>query len=153
MDLELNSRIGSFLEKFFEGKNLYLVEVGIAGSRIHVFIDGLTTNVTIQECATTSRAIEEYLETNHLVPEKYYLEVSSPGLDKPLKLPRQFIKAIGKEVEVKFADGKKLEGKLLEYMDDSIKIEVKGKSKKEETVITEIKLEEIKSVKHLIKFN
>lgn len=152
MDIELSDKIDSFLAKFFEDKNLFLVETVVSGNRINVFIDGITTNITIKECASTSRAIEDYLETNQLVPEKYFLEVSSPGLDKPLKLPQQFIKAIGRDVVVKMLDGKKVEGTLQSYQEESITIVTIPKTKKEEALTLELKFEEIKSVKHLIKF-
>ena len=44
----------------------------------------------------------------------FHLEVSSPGLDEPLKLHRQYLKNIGRKVEVLLKDGRKIEGKLLE---------------------------------------
>lgn len=152
MDILLGDKINSFLTKFFEDRGLFLVETVVSANRINVFIDAKETNITIKECASASRAVEDFLETNQLVPEKYFLEVSSPGLDKPLKLPQQYIKNIGKDFVVKLLDGRTFEGKLLNYQETFITIETIPKTKKEEVLILELKFDEIKSVKHLIKF-
>ena len=56
--------------------------------------------VNIHECARANRAIGEALEAANMFTEPYALEVSSPGLDRPLKSPRDFERAIGEEVHV-----------------------------------------------------
>jgi ribosome maturation factor RimP len=79
--------------------------------------------------------------------------VSSPGVDEPLKLIRQYKKNIGRSVEVTMADDEKKEGILKEVTDDAITIEqVEGKGKKAVTLQTAIDFAAIKQTKVLIKF-
>jgi ribosome maturation factor RimP len=81
------------------------------------------------------------------------LEVSSPGLDEPLKLRRQYLKNIGRGVEVTRIDGEKNEGKLLQVGETEIVVEEeKGKGKKKELVQHTIPFDNIKSTKIQIKF-
>ena len=83
----------------------------------------------------------------------FSLEVSSPGLDEPLKLHRQYLKNIGRFVEVIENDGTKKEGKLVSATEGQIVIEeIKGKGKKMETVQHTISVENIKTTKIQIKF-
>ena len=60
--------------------------------------------VTIHDCARVNRAIGEALEVSNLLGERYTLEVSSPGLDRPLVSRRDFQRAIGEEVEVQLRE-------------------------------------------------
>jgi ribosome maturation factor RimP len=80
--------------------------------------------------------------------------VSSPGVDEPLLLNRQYIKNIGRSVEVLLKDGNKIEGKLLEAKENSIAIEVTtGKGKKAIIEQKELPIEDIKSTIVQINFN
>ncbi|MFN9115876.1 MAG: ribosome maturation factor, partial [Bacteroidota bacterium] len=80
-------------------------------------------------------------------------EVSSPGLDEPLRLPRQYKKNIGRAVEVVMQDGRKICGKLLAADENSINVEeVKGKGKKQEIVLHTLLTEQIKTTKIQIVF-
>jgi ribosome maturation factor RimP len=83
----------------------------------------------------------------------YSLEVSSPGLDEPLKNFRQYQKNIGRPVEVITIDGLKREGKLLSTNEQEIVVEeIKGKGKKAETIQHTILINQIKTTKIQIKF-
>jgi ribosome maturation factor RimP len=74
--------------------------------------------------------------------------VSSPGLDEPLKLHRQYLKNIGRSVEVTLLDGTKTEGVLKEAAEEQITVEeTKGKNKKKETVLHTIPFNNIKTTK------
>jgi len=86
-------------------------------------------------------------------PGEYSLEVSSPGVDEPLKLHRQYTKNIGRDVEVVFVDGTKKEGKLLEVAEADILLEhTSGKGKKAVTQQVLIPFQQIKSTTVQIKF-
>ena len=89
-----------------EGKDWYL----------RVFIDK-EGGVFIDDCETVSRALSEQLDQIDPIPQNYYLEVSSPGLDRPLKKQRDFDKYKGEEVEIKLYQAvsgkKKFQGELL----------------------------------------
>ncbi|HTX20084.1 MAG TPA: ribosome maturation factor RimP [Bacteroidota bacterium] len=81
----------------------FLVDVAVRGERgssvVEVFID-TDRGVTADECASVSRRLSADLDRLNLIPGRYRIEVSSPGLDRPLKLPRQFSRNIGRHLRV-----------------------------------------------------
>ena len=103
-----------------EGANWYL--------RIYIDKDG---GITIDDCQAVSERMSDILDKQDPIQQSYYLEVSSPGLDRPLKTERDFIKYKGEEVEVKLfqpVDGQKLfEGELIGLVENSIVIKSNGK--------------------------
>ncbi|MDB5228336.1 MAG: hypothetical protein JWN78_2529, partial [Bacteroidota bacterium] len=112
---QLKGIIEKELTKYFENSDLFLVDVSVLlNNRIQIFADG-KVNITIDQCASISRYIENYLETNGLVGEKYTLEVSSPGLDQPLKIKQQFEKQKSKMVDVVLKNGNKITGTLEDF--------------------------------------
>ena len=85
--------------------------------------------VLLDECAAFSRALGEELETFDLIPERYYLEVSSPGIERPLKLKSHYVSAIHEKVAVQWTDEeekKSTMGTLLEVNQDTIKLDDRG---------------------------
>lgn len=94
---------------------------------LRVFIDK-PGGITINDCETLSRRMDSLLDKHDWIKDQYYLEVSSPGLDRPLKKPSDFEKNIGKRVEVKLyqlMDGEKLfAGKLLSKVGENITIQL-----------------------------
>ncbi|HMU98908.1 MAG TPA: hypothetical protein PLJ37_07290 [Chitinophagales bacterium] len=147
--IQLKEQIEQYLNNNIDNTTMFVVDVKVLPTnKIEVFLDRSDTNITIDECAKISRKLEEYLESNQLVGEKYTLEVSSPGMDQPFKVPQQFLKNIDKNVEILMNDGTKDIGKLIAYNTDSVEIQTEKKVKKE--IITENKtilLSEIKSIK------
>jgi ribosome maturation factor RimP len=132
----------------------FLVEVRIKPiNNIKVFIDG-DKGVSIEKLVQYNRGLYKYLEETNMYPEgDFSLEVSSPGLDEPLKLFRQYLKNIGRNVEVLLADGAKKEGKLITATEQEIIIEEEiGKNKKKEIVQHAIPFDQIKTTKIQIKF-
>lgn len=119
-------------------EDLFVVEIQVSpGPKIAVFLDS-DVALTIARCTEMSRYLENFLETNGHVGERYTLEVSSPGVGKPLKFERQFVKNIGRLLTVHTHDSvKALEGKLVAADKDKIvleweeKIAPEGKKKKE----------------------
>ena len=101
-----------------EGIGGYLVEVNLRGERggkiLEVFVD-TDAGISANDLTTVSRSLSEELDRRDIVHGKYRLEVSSPGLGRPLKLPRQFAKNIGRKLDVTYRtpDGEaKMEGIL-----------------------------------------
>lgn len=132
----------------------FLVEIRIKPTNnVKVFLDG-DNGITIEKCIAINRALYKQLEGSGIFPnDDFSLEVSSPGLDEPLKSDRQYRKNVGRKVEVLLKDGVKLEGKLTEVRDTSILVEeIKGKNKKQEIINHEIPMENIKSTKIQIVF-
>ncbi|MCO5247887.1 MAG: hypothetical protein M9887_02915 [Chitinophagales bacterium] len=146
----LKETISGVLNERFKDTDLFLVDIKISPQmKICVFIDD-TKNVSIEICAQTSRFLEEYLEQNNLVTDNYTLEVSSPGLDEPLKVRRQFDKALGKQVDILLKNGIKEVGILKALGDETITILIEEIKKKKEIIPEEIKtykMEEIKNIK------
>jgi len=134
--------------------DLFLVEVKIKPTNnIKVFIDG-NQGISIEKLVQYNRRLYKQLEEEGLYPNgDFSLEVSSPGLDEPLKLHRQYLKNIGRSVEVTDMEGKKIEGKLLSASETEIVVEeLKGKGKKMETVQHTVPFDHIKTTKIQIKF-
>jgi len=132
----------------------FLVEVRIKPTNnVKIFIDadeGIPLSVLIKY----NRSLYKIVEESGILPaDDFSLEVSSPGLDEPLKIDRQYKKNIGRFVDVLMNDGTKKEGKLLEVTGEGIKIETeKGKGKKKEIVQESIEFDFIKNTKIQIKF-
>ncbi|MGX6441945.1 ribosome maturation factor RimP [Neobacillus sp. K501] len=100
---------------------------------LRVYIDK-EDGVDIEDCGTVSERLSEKLDELDPITHNYFLEVSSPGAERPLKKPKDLEKAIGKNVFVKTyepIDGEKsFEGTLLEFDGKVLKIEVKIKTRK-----------------------
>ena len=114
------------IEERISGLGYELVELERAGSktrpilRIRVDVPGSApgAGVSVDDCARVSRALEEYLDEASDVAERYVLEVSSPGVERPLVRPADFSRFAGREVAVKMskalANGaKRVEGELV----------------------------------------
>lgn len=132
----------------------FLVEVRIKPTNnIKVFLDG-DAGISIEKCVAYNRVLYKRIEELGLYPDgDFSLEISSPGLDEPLKLFRQYRKNIGRKVEVLLKDGVKTEGKLTGVTEDHIEVEeVRGKNKKQETIRHQFSFENIKSTKIQIVF-
>jgi len=132
----------------------FLVEAKInTGNNIKVFIDA-DQGASIDKLVPYNRKLYKWIEQQGLFPgNNFSLEVSSPGLEEPLKLHRQYIKNIGRQIEVTKIDEAKIEGKLLAVEDSRILVEEeKGKGKKRELITHSILVDDIKSIKVQIKF-
>lgn len=133
---------------------LFLVETRIKPTNnIKVYIDG-DQGVNIEKLVYYNRKLYKEIEESGLFPDgNFSLEVSSPGLDEPLKMRRQYHKNVGRYVEVTDLEGGKKEGKLMEVRENELLLEeVRGKGKKMETLQHLIPFEQIKATKIQIKF-
>lgn len=146
----------TIIDEWLKDKAFYLVELDVLpASRIMVFVDG-DEGVTIEDCVGLSRFIEGRLNREE---HDYELNVSSAGMDRPLRHPRQFSKAIGKLVEMKLFDGKKLEGTLNEVSAEHYVIEIKQKKSNKKNpavmdpILQTIPVSEVKEVKRAVTFS
>ena len=109
-----------------EGSDKYLVNLKITtDNRIFVDIDG-DNGINIDDCIELSRAIEGQLNRDE---EDFELNVSSAGADSPLRMPRQYKRHIGRQLDINLNDGRVLHGRLQEADDSQIVIETKGNKK------------------------
>jgi ribosome maturation factor RimP len=107
----------------------FLVEVRIKPTNnVKVYVDG-DQGISIEKCVALNRALYKQLEASNLFPDgDFSLELSSPGLDEPLKLYRQYLKNLGRPVEVVLHDGRKIEGTMKEVDDTGLMVEeIKGR--------------------------
>ena len=122
-------------------------------NNIKVFMDG-DKGLPIEKCVYFNRKLYKLIEEKGWYPQgDFSLEVSSPGVDEPLKMHRQYLKNIGRNVEIIFNDDDKKEGKLIEVAEGDIIIEqTTGKGKKTVTQQLVIPFNNIKSTTVQIKF-
>lgn len=82
--------------------------------------------ITIDDCVSISRALEERLDAEDRIKDAYILEVSSPGLTRPLKKEKDFARSIGKLVDVKLYrqvnNSKELTGVLMAYNEEEVQL-------------------------------
>ena len=132
----------------------FLVDVWIKPTNnIRVALDA-DAGLPIEKCVSLNRRLYKQIEEAALYPDgNFSLEVSSPGLDEPLKMHRQYVKNVGRPVEVLLQDGTSVEGTMTAVHESNIEIaETKGKNKKKEVVQHDIPFTNIKSTKIQIKF-
>lgn len=141
-----------------DDQDVFLVNFKInTANDIKVFLDA-DSGITIEKCTRVNRALYKRIEENNLFTGgDFSLEVSSPGIEEPLKLLRQYKKNIGRTVQVTLNDGAKKIGKLKSVCDDEITIEEKtGQGKKafdsNRDKITNILFNQIKHVKVQVTF-
>lgn len=122
-------------------------------NNIKIFIDG-DKGISIEKCVQFNRKLYKQIEEAGWYPDgNFSLEVSSPGIEEPLKLLRQYVKNIGRFVEVVFNDESRKEGKLLEVTELEIILETtEGKGKKAVTQQLVIPFTNIKTTTVQIKF-
>ncbi|PLR97241.1 ribosome maturation factor RimP [Bacillus sp. T33-2] len=126
-----------------EGKSWFL--------RIYIDKDN---GVDIEECGMVSEKLSEKLDELDPIPHNYFLEVSSPGAERPLKKDKDFQKAVGKNVYIKTyepIDGEKaFEGTLTAFDGDTVTVEVTIKTRKK---TIEIPFEKIASARLAVAFS
>jgi len=147
----LEKKIMSLIENEPE---VFLVDVRIKPTNnVKIFLDA-DNGLSIDKLVQYNRRLYKDLEESGFFPSgDFSLELSSPGLDEPLKLHRQYLKNIGRNVEVTRKDGIKNEGKLISATENEIVLEEeKGKGKKKEVVIHTISFDNIKTTTIQIKF-
>ena len=149
--MDFKTRVEELIQAFLEErKDIYLVDLKIsAGNDVVVILDG-DESLSIQDCLDASRAIEFNLDREEV---DFSLQVMSAGLSEPLKLPRQYKKNVGRELEVT------TEEELLEADEEKIVLMLRyrrpklvGKGKEDVEEQREIPYQSIKRAMIVIKF-
>jgi ribosome maturation factor RimP len=132
---ELNRKIEKALQPILEQHGAFLVELRSGGSTrqptVEVFVD-TDSGISISDCAEIGRELGKALEIERILDSSYRLEVSSPGLDRPLRLLRQYTKNVGRKFGIRYTAGdsteslvgtlKSVEGSLLTFEADDGKV-------------------------------
>ena len=111
MALTINN-IHNMLEPGAEALGYEILSVEMAGgdsSILRVYIDS-PNGITVEDCAQASHQFSAILDVEDPISNKYHLEVSSPGLDRPLSKPEHFKKVLGEKIRIKMkmlVDGRK----------------------------------------------
>lgn len=130
---QLIEAIWDLVEPVAEGEGFELVEVEYRreapGWVLRLFIDQ-PQGVTVEDCAQMSRLIGDLLDVNDIVPSSYHLEVSSPGLNRPLRKVRHYQQQIGRVIELRtqrpFDNRRNFRGILQSAEDDVIHLDCEG---------------------------
>jgi ribosome maturation factor RimP len=147
---QLKENIAQKVKETVESSGFLHIETVVRGNPntpvFEIYVDN-ETGINSEDCMRLSRKISEYLDSNEKVPTKYRLDVSSPGVDRPLKYLEQYKKHLNREFEIKYRSGEKelsFRGKLLEVEGDTLKFGGKNENF--------FKFADIKSAKVLISF-
>lgn len=153
--MELTEEIKKLAETHLKDASHFVVDV-IASLRnnpkkLLVILDG-DKGISIDDCAELSRNLSTALDETNLVDGAFILEVSTPGLDQPLKNRRQYVKNVGRNVKVK-TKVNTVEGKLSNVTENSIElIQTIGTGKKKEEKAVEVAFEDIEKTFVLVSF-
>lgn len=137
-----------FMEESF--RDCFVVDMTISKSnKVQIYVD-CDSGLNLKACSQLSRYLEAYLDESLVLGEKYTLEVSSPGVDRPL-IKRQYPKNVGRKIKLKLKEDKKLKGKLVGANEEGIEVQVsKGKKESEELSIS---YDDIVEAKIIVSFN
>lgn len=137
-------------------KGLFIVDITISATNvINVELDTEVGGVSIEDCISVSRNIEHNLDRE---VEDFELNVSSAGMDRPLRHLKQFIKNEGRKITVLKNNGELIEATLTKFIDDrfvlSVEKTVRNEKNKKISVVEELTLDrkEIKEIKRVISF-
>jgi len=144
--------VADLIKPTLEGNGIELVDVEYKKTGkiwvLRVFIDK-NQGVTVHDCQELSREIEDLIEIHELIDDHYVLEVSSPGLDRPLKKDTDFLRNKGKRIQIKtyspINNKKENVGTVMDFVNGTLFLE----NKKD---ILKVSLTEIAQAKLIIKF-
>lgn len=143
--------------KELEIEDCYVVEVQLKGSKVEVFLDS-DEGVTIEKCRKISRKMEAVLDESKELGETYALDVSSFGVGRPLLLPRQYSKNVGRLIEIhRISTEDKIKGRINSATELNVVLDVEvtvleGKKKKKAIEAIEIPFEDVKKAVIKIEF-
>jgi ribosome maturation factor RimP len=144
------------VEGLLEADQEFLVGVRVSGHpgtrKVAIQIDS-DAGLNINRCSQVSRQLSKMLDERDVLDGAYALEVSSPGLDQPLLLPRQYKKNIGRMVKIVTNDKSIFSGKLAGADDAQVVLEIEqGKGKNKTGKVITFKMEEILNTTVLVAF-
>lgn len=153
--MDLAVEIRRLAESKLANESQFVVDVVISSRqgprKVMIFLDG-DQGVSIDDCANLSREIAKELDENGLIEDNYTLEVSTSGIDHPLKSVRQYKKNKGRRVRVTLRD-EVIEGQLADVTDEKIVVNQEtGSGKKKEITAVDIPFSEIEKTLVMVSF-
>jgi len=142
----MEEHITKMLEELFAEDeafaDCFVVDVNQTNTKLEIFVDA-DSSMTFRRCQQISRFVEAYLDEEQPLGEAYTLNVSSPGVTRPLKFHRQYVKNVGRSMKVVTNDKETHEGKMIAAEADHIVLEAKVRvkeGKRKKTVVRETKV-------------
>jgi ribosome maturation factor RimP len=153
-----SEEIQNLLAKKFQEEGFqdcFLISIEQKNKNIQIFIDA-DSGVNFEKCQKISRYLESVFDETAWFGADYVLEVSSPGIDRPLVFPRQFVKNKGRELKVKLQEGSEITGNIIDANEQAVtltreEIRKEGKKKVKEIIETQLPYNTIKEAKIIIK--
>jgi ribosome maturation factor RimP len=131
--MTIKEHLEVLLAPFLEEGNYFLVDIQVKATKtsqkVTILVDK-DEGITIQECTSISRRLAKQLEELEVFADPYTLEVSSPGLDQPLVLLRQYLKNLGRNLKVALKTGEIITGELIEAKEGEITLQLPEPKKK-----------------------
>ncbi|MBU2497594.1 MAG: ribosome maturation factor RimP [Proteobacteria bacterium] len=126
----ISKGVADLIEPSLEEMGFELVEVEYLSYQgrwiLRIYIDK-EGGVTIDDCAQVSRELGDLIDVKDMIPHEYVLEISSPGLNRPLTKEKHLIDAVGKKIRVKMAkpvEGRRnFAGRLSDFRDETLYVE------------------------------
>jgi len=145
--MTIEQRIEEIITPALLEKGFGVVRVQLQGSKrknLQIMIERLNdVGITVDDCALASRTISVLLDIDDPIHESYTLEVSSPGMDRPLVKKGDFERFVGSMIKIELVlpyEGRiKFQGLLREINNDRIKIELEPEKKVAEITFSDIK--------------
>ncbi len=134
MRKSIEATIEEILQPIVDDKNFEIVDVEYVKEAsefyLRVYLDK-EGGISLSDCEVVSRELSEILDVKDPIRDNYFLEVSSPGLDRPLKKDKDFVRYAGRDVEIKLYKAmngsKQFEGELVGLTEDNnIKVIIDG---------------------------
>ena len=127
---DLEKKLFNFFEPLCKNNKIILYEVELKGSPknriIKVTVD-TENGITLNKCQLLSREISDLLVQKDLIKNEYHLEVSSPGINKPLQYSFEYERNIGRDLKIAYYKDDSIDeivGKLVEYNEKNITLEI-----------------------------
>lgn len=155
-NMMLKEEIIPLVEEALPDDSLFVVELIVSEKgkpKVSIFLDG-DNGVSVDQCAAVSRTVGQMIEEREIITSVYHLEVSSPGVDQPLTIFRQFPKHIGRRLDIEMNTGENVIGLLKQIEENQLVVDKEIKEKKKKVVVEECKIpfEEIKQALVVIAF-
>lgn len=148
--MNLKERIERSVTEVIEREGLELVELAVLDrghkTLVRVFADRPSGGISIDECTRLSRKLSDWFDLENVFERSYSLEVSSPGLDRPLVTRRDFERKVGRNVRLWFSqNGQAAEafGNLLAVTDEGLLVRTENKEERKFSFDTVVKGKEV----------
>lgn len=147
-------RVAQLAEPVLRDLGFHLVRVHVSGqgnSQVQIMAERDDGTLTIDDCVEISRAVSPVMDVEDPISGKYNLEVSSPGIDRPLVRPRDFERWAGHVAKIELseplADRKRFKGELEGFVDGEVRLFVNPSDGSQNTVLVGLPFDKIATAK------